>query len=144
MVEKDPEDSSPPISLPQAAAADLQVRAEQLSSHPLKSTTDYMAVIYNEQKWTRRIGRWLGLRNDEVEALVRWHLHNVLLHTRAQRTSGAPSEATYGVVVRKPLQSRRARILFSVSRSLFSWLPSFTSNRKVELRAMYLRLTRQR
>ncbi len=104
--------------------------------------TSYMAVSLNEQRHAQRIGRRLGLRDDEMEALVLWHLGNVLFHTRASRPPSARSGMTYGVIVKRLPQSRIARLLHTVRRSpAVSWLPSFTSNCKVELSAMYLRLT---
>lgn len=142
MVENNPEDSNSPTSLSPGLAADLRARAERLSGRPLKSMTSYMAVSLNEQRHAQRIGRRLGLRDDEREALVLWHLGNVLFHTRASRPSSAQSDMTHGVTVKRLSQTRTARLLHSVRRSpAVSWLPSFTSNRIVELRAMYLRIT---
>ena|ERR1035437_261752 len=121
----------------------MRARAERLSGRPLKSMTKYLAVSLNEQRHAQRIGRQRGLRDDEIEALVLWHLDNVLFHTRASRPPSARSGMTYGVTVRKLPQRRTARLLHSVPRSpAVSWLPSFISNRRVELSAMYLRLTR--
>lgn len=143
MVENNPEDSNSPTSLTPGVAADLRARAERLSGRPLKSMTKYLAVSLNEQRHAHRIGRRLGLRDDEMEALVLWHSGNVLFHTRASRPPSARSGMTYGVTVWRLPQSRIARLLHSVRRSpAVGWLPSFTSNRIVELRAMYMRLTR--
>ena len=121
----------------------MRTRAKRLSGRALKSMAKYLAVILNEQRHAQRIGRLRGLRDDELEALVLWHLDNVLFHTRASGPPSARGGTTYGVTVRKRPQRRTARLLHSLCRSpAVSWLPSFISNRRVQLSAMYMRLTR--
>ena len=141
MVEMNPEDSNFLTSIAPGVAAELRARAQGLSDRPRKSSTGYLAVIHNEQRHARRVGRRLDLTSDEMESLVQWHLRNVLFHTRASRPSRESRGMTYGVTVKRLPRTRTGRLLSFVSRSPFaSWLPSFISNRVVEVRAWYLRL----
>ena len=127
-----------PASLPAPVAARLRARNERLAHRTFASNSSYLARSLNEQHHARRTARRLGLRSDEVEAVVRWHLEDFVSRTRPARHPARPP-VTYGVVLRP--RSRRARLLHVARRSpLVSWIPSFTSNRIVEVRAMFLRL----
>ena len=145
MVENGRDDSDPPVPLPLSVLQELEARVERSARRPYKSTTNYLAASLNEQRHARRVGRHLGLGDDEIEALVLWHSNKFHLHNRASRPPNPPSSLTYRVSVRRLPQTRTARLGYSVRRSpAVSWLPSFTINRSVELRAMYLRLTQRR
>ena len=127
-----------PASLPAQVAARLRARNERLADRTFPSNTSFLACSLNEQHHARRTARRLGLRSDEVEAVVHWHLEDFVSRTRPTRHPPRPG-VTYGVVLRP--RSRRARLLHAARRSpLVSWIPSFTGNRIVEVRALLLRL----
>jgi len=103
----------------------------------------YLAVSLNEQNHAPRVGRRLALRGDDMEALVAWHLVNVIFHTRSFGPSNTGRTLNYGVSVERRPRRRVARLLHSVRRSpAVSWLPSFSQNRLIGSRAMFLRLVR--
>jgi hypothetical protein len=140
-VAEDYSDSNPPIYLPGSAAETLLLRAERLTGRIAKSQTDFFAIFHNEFRASKRLAVFHGLEGTEIDAVMIWHSRNVESKVEYRGRVQRVEEATPGSFLRRHSRSCVALRLRPVLRNpILNALPSWISNRKVEARAMYLRL----
>lgn len=135
------ERSNPLGPVPPDVEAELRARWECLPSTAVNSITDYLAVSRNESRFVRRVGCRLGLSPHEIEALARWHSEAVTERLPTVRPTNDSYRVLWMTLHRSP-RSKIARLLVPVwSNPVTIGLPSWLSNRRVEMRALKLRLT---
>ncbi|MGD0440777.1 MAG: hypothetical protein ABSB52_09145 [Acidimicrobiales bacterium] len=137
-----PNDPLPPDfkAMPPGVEAIVRARLANLPLDAVKTTVDRLAVASNESRFVRRLSGRVGLKPELVSALGAWYVTEV--HT-ALATAVPPGEARTvpWALHHRAARSPLVRPLDLLWRNpLVIGFPSWVNNRKVELRALRLRI----
>jgi hypothetical protein len=134
-------DDERPVGVPGHIVYTLQQRLERLTNVMSASRRKNFALMRNESRFARQLARKFSLDAETTERIVTWHSTNTSKHLkRFLRAARSPGHSTsYDVprpksVVKRALRSR-------LMRHAVGWVPSWTSNRAVDIESAWLRLT---
>ncbi len=134
--------STPPVPIPPGVQAVLKERLERLSTGSARTRTDRFALMHNESRYVTRLSKRLRLSQDESRPRRSWHMAGLYEGLGIRQSSGP----VHGVGRLARRRSKVARLGHRVwySNLVTIGLPSWLSNRRVDLRALHFRLTIQR
>ncbi len=134
--------STPPVPILSEVQGVQNERLQRLTPASVKTRTDRFALMHHESRYVTRLSKRLRLSQDESEALRSWHMAGRYERLGIRQSSGP----VHGVGRLARRRSKVARLGHRVwySNLVTIGLPSWLSNRRVDLRALQFRLTIQR
>jgi len=106
--------------------------------------TDYLAVSRDESRFGRRVGRRNGLEPEEIESLSGWHTTCAMARLHPGSDVGGPIRVPW-TMLHSHLRPKLMRQMVPFwNNPVVVRFPSWIRNRKVEMRALQLRLTVRR
>jgi hypothetical protein len=133
-------DDEHPFGVPGHIVFALNQRLERLTNVKSASRTKVFALMRNESLHSRQLARQFSLDAETTERIVTWHSTNTNNHLkRFLGASSSPGRATAYVVPRSKSPVKRA-LRSRFMRHAVGWVPSWTSNRAVDIMSAWLRL----
>jgi hypothetical protein len=118
----------------------LHQRLERLTNVKSASRIKGFALMRNESRYARQLARQFSLDAETTERIATWHSTNTSNHLK--RFLGAPSSPGHtAYVVPRPKSVVKRALRSRPMRHAVGWVPSWTSNRAVDIESAWLRLT---
>jgi hypothetical protein len=133
-----PGDDEHPFGVPGHIVFALNQRLERLMNVRNSTRIKVFALMRNENRYARQLARRFSLDAETTERIVNWHSTNTTNQLKRFLSSPPSSDHSiaYGVphpksVVKRALRTRPLR-------HTVGWVPSWTSNRAVDIESAWL------
>jgi hypothetical protein len=136
-----PNDDERPLGVPGHIVYALHQRLERVTNVTSASRIKGFALMRNESRFARQLARQFSLDAETTERIVTWHSRNTSNHLK--RFFGVPSPPGHitAYVVPRPKSVVKRALRSRTMRHAVGWVPSWTSNRAVDIESAWLRLT---
>ena len=133
-----PGDDDQPFGVPGHIVFTLNERLERLTHVRTASRVKVFALMRNENRYARQLARRFSLDAETTERIVSWHSANTNNHlNRFFRAPDSPDRVNAYVVPRSRSVVQRA-LHTRFMRHAVGWVPSWTSNRAVDVHSAWL------
>jgi hypothetical protein len=133
-----PGDDEQPFGVPGHIVFALNQRLEQLMHVRMASRNKVFALVRNENRYARQLARRFSLDAETTERIVSWHSLNTNNHLKRFFSSHDSPNHSIAYVVPRPKSVVKRALRTWLMRHAVGWVPSWSSNRAVDLQSAWL------
>jgi hypothetical protein len=133
-----PGDDEHPFGVPGHIVFTLNQRLEQLTNVKAASRNKAFALMRNESRYAGQLARRFSLDPETSVRIVRWHATNTHNHLMRFLSTHRSPDHSIGYVVPRPKSVVKRALRTPAMRHAVGWVPSWTSNRAVDIQSAWL------
>jgi hypothetical protein len=133
-----PNDDERPVGVPGHIVYALNQRLERLMMMRVASRVKVFALMRNENRYARQLARRFSLDAETTERIVSWHSTNTNSHLKRFLSSRPSPDQPVAYVVPRPKSVVKRALRTRPMRHAVGWVPSWTSNRAVDIESAWL------
>jgi hypothetical protein len=133
-----PNDDERPFGVPGHIVYALNERLERLMNMRNATRIKVFALMRNENRYARQLARRFSLDAETTERIVKWHSTNTTNQLKRFLSSPPSPGHSIASVVPRPKSVVKRTLRTRPLRHAVGWVPSWTSNRAVDIEAAWL------
>jgi hypothetical protein len=127
-----------PFGVPGHIVFALNQRLERLMHMRMASSIRVFALMRNENRYARQLARRFSLDAETTERIVSWHSTNTNNHLKRFLSSHPSPDRSFAYVSPRPKSAVKRALRTRPMRHAVGWVPSWTSNRAVDIESAWL------